>query len=237
LTERIAPTHTLADLVTELSGRAEVLERHGLDYCCGGARTLADACTAAHLDLDRVVADLEEADATHAPAPTDVGALVDHLLEHHRFLHEELPRLCELAGKVLRTHGERHRDLVGLHARVMELHAELEPHLLKEEMVLFPACRAFAAETGPLTFPFGSIVNPIRNMMHEHDGTGALLDRLGRHLDDHPLADDACASYASLYDGIRAVIADTHEHVFEENHLLFPAVLELERQRLAGKDR
>lgn len=235
MTEAITGTRTLADLVIEVPSRASVLERHGLDYCCGGARSLAGACAEAHVDLDQVAADLEGADlegaeSTHAPAPAGITALVDHILEcHHRFLHEELPRLSELAAKVLRVHGERHPDLAELHTRVLELQADLEPHLLKEELVLFPACRALDASTAPLTFGFGSISNPIRNMMREHDGAGALLNGLGQHLDDHPLPQDACGSYTALHAGVRAAITDTHKHVFEENHLLFPAVLEREQ--------
>ena len=110
--QAITGRRTLADLVIEMPGRASVLERHGLDYCCGGQRTLAGACAEAQLDVDHVVADLEGADPTHEPAPAGVAALVDHVLEHHhRFLHEELPRVGALATKVLQVHGERHPDL------------------------------------------------------------------------------------------------------------------------------
>jgi regulator of cell morphogenesis and NO signaling len=230
-TRPIAPDSTLADLVIEVPGRARVLEGAGLDYCCAGAHTLAGACAEAQLDLAEVTAALEHVEASNDRPPRSIAALVDHLLDtHHRYLHENLPRLAELATKVLRVHGERHSDLATLHATVFELQADLEPHLMKEELVLFPACRALDSADGPIDFPFGTTSNPVRMLMREHDTTGALLARLELHLDQHPLPDDACASYAALYASVRELVQDTHDHVFKENHLLFPAIIERERE-------
>lgn len=234
MTQRITPTSTLADLVIEVPGRAWVLERAGLDYCCAGAHTLAGACAEAQLDLAEVTAALEQVDAPSESPPAGITALVEHLLEtHHRYLHENLPRLGELATKVLRVHGERHPELADIQATVFELQADLEPHLMKEEMILFPACRAVDAASSPVDLAFGTMSNPVRALMREHATTGTLLDRLRTQLDEHPLPDDACASYTALHGSIRELIHDTHDHVFKENHVLFPAVIERE-QRLVN---
>lgn len=232
VTEPITGARTLAELVIEVPSRAAVFEDRGLDYCCAGTRTLASACAEASLEVEQIAAELGAVEPTHAPPPTGIAPMIEHILErHHRYLHRELPRLGALATRVLGVHGTRHPDLADLHATVFALQADLEPHLMKEELVVFPACRALVAPDGPLAV--GTISNPVRALISDHHGTGALLDRLSEHLDRHRLPHDACASYAALYSAIRALITDTHEHVFEENHLLFPAVLERDR-RLRG---
>lgn len=227
MTHPVTPTNTLAELVIDAPARAAVFEQAGIDYCCAGARTLEQACDEADVDLADLTARLAHVETAVEPPPSGITALVDHLLDtHHRYLHESLPRLDELATKVLRVHGDRHPDLGVLHEMALELHAELAPHLMKEELVLFPACREIDEATEPVTFPFGSVSNPVRVLEREHDIAGVLLSKLQAHLDEHALPEDACASYTAFYAALRELIDDTHRHVFKENHLLFPAVLQ-----------
>jgi len=227
MTQPVTPTSTLAELVIDVPARAAVFDHAGIDYCCEGARTLERACAEADVDLTDLTARLAQIETTVEPPPSGITALVGHLLDtHHRYLHDALPRLDDLATNVLRVHGDRHPDLVALHQAVFELHADLEPHLMKEELILFPACLEIDAASGPVDLPFGSVSNPVRVLMREHDTTGALLADVQIHLDDHPLPEDACASYTALYATLRELIDDTHQHVFKENHLLFPAVIE-----------
>jgi regulator of cell morphogenesis and NO signaling len=222
-------TRSLADIVSSNPAVAPVLDRLGLDYCCHGERSLADACTEAGLDVDDVTAAIAEVHerADTAWASMDVVELVDHIVGiHHAFLHDELPLVDELARKVRDVHRERHPELDEVASIVSELRADLEPHLLKEERVLFPAIRALAE--GRRDFPFGSIGNPIRMMLAEHDRAGELLARLRVVTAEYAVPADACASYASLYSRLAVLELDTHLHVHKENHALFPAVLEID---------
>ena len=220
---------TLGELVAERPARARVLERHGLDYCCHGQRTLADASAEAGLDPDRVAHELAEVTDTADSEVDHLGpeALVDHILDtHHRYLHEELPRLVELADKVRDVHGSRHAELVEVARLVREIQSDLDPHLAREETVLFPAIRRLA--TGPCELPFGSIADPISVMLREHDGAGALLLRLRDATADYAVPEDGCASYRSLYERLGGLERDTHRHIHLENNVLFPAVVALE---------
>lgn len=141
---------TLGDLVTSSPALAGELERRGLDYCCGGDRTLADASTDGGLDLGSTIDGLRAAavsTADEAPpwVTMDVAELVDHReATHHRYLWDELPRLSELIDRIVAVHGDRHRELRAVAGRLAELRANLEPHLLEEEQVLFPAIRQMA---------------------------------------------------------------------------------------------
>jgi len=224
---------TLADIVTARPDLAGDLEKRGFDYCCGGAATLADSCRANDLDVEAVLAELAAVEAdetTPSWATMDVAELVDHLeATHHQYLWSELPRLSTLADKVVSVHAERHPELVDIAACVAAIRADLEPHLVKEERVLFPMVRELAAaETAP-TFLCGSLTNPISVLLAEHDTVGELLAQLRELTNAYQVPADGCASYAALFSGLAELEADTHLHVHKENNVLFPAVVALER--------
>ena len=232
MTDLPAAGRTLADLVTADPGAARVLEGFGLDYCCGGGRRLDEACAAAGVDSVEVIEALAAVPAGPTPdwATMAPEVLVDHLeATHHAYLHTELARLTALADKVATVHGERHPELVDVRDTYAELRADLEPHLMKEERVLFPLIRELVASAGTAEPHCGSLeLGPIRVMMMEHDRAGELLAELRARTGGYGVPDDGCASYRALYEGLAELEADTHLHVHKENNVLFPAVIALE---------
>ena len=228
------PQDTLAAIVDASPGAARVLERHHLDYCCGGRRTLAEACVAAGIDPDPVLAELTLSGAPGDGAPgawttMSPSQLVDHLEgTHHRYLHDELPRLDALVQKVVGVHGERHPELGQVQDTFALLRDDLEPHLAKEERILFPMIRELDAAAGTRALGTGSVAGPIRVMLAEHDRAGELLERLRTTTDGYRAPDDACGSYRALYEGLEQLEADIHLHVHKENNVLFPAVVDLD---------
>lgn len=232
----VSPDVSLGDLVTEHPRLARVLEQHGLDYCCGGRQSLGDACAAAGLAVDDVVESLQATDGGDREEWTELAptAFVDHLeATHHEYLKAEMPRLTGLADKVADVHGGRHPELIEVAATYAELRAELEPHLAKEEQVLFPMVRELASASGPVSFHCGSLRNPISVMMMEHERAGDLLARLRQLTDGYAVPDDACGSYRALFAGLEELEADTHLHVHKEQNVLFPTVVELENRLYA----
>jgi regulator of cell morphogenesis and NO signaling len=225
-------TRSLGELVNERPARARVLERLGFDYCCTGPRSLADACASAGLGLAEVAPLLDVDDTTEDWAQLGPAALVDHLERvHHAFLWDELPRLAGLADKVLDEHGARHPELTTVRRLLHELKRDLEPHMLKEERVLFPMIRELATADSPAKFHCGSLRNPISVMLIEHERAGELLRMLRGAADGYVVPADGCTSYAMLYDGLTQLEADTHLHIHKENNLLFPTVIQLEEGR------
>jgi regulator of cell morphogenesis and NO signaling len=225
---------TLAEIVRAVPGSERALESFGLDYCCGGARTLADACRDCDLAPATVLEELQQLDPQPQPdwASMTPDALVDHLeATHHAYLHAELPRLSALADKVVAAHGARHPELSEVRRAYEEIRADLEPHLAKEEQVLFPMIRhlAAASTTAP-SFHCGTLQNPISVMLSEHDQVGDLLATLRRLTQGYQAPADGCASYRALFDGLAQLEADTHLHVHKENNFLFPAVVALEAE-------
>jgi regulator of cell morphogenesis and NO signaling len=222
---------TLGALVTATPAAARVLERYGLDYCCGGGTTLSAACVTAGVDeadVRRELADLEP-DTSPEWASMGAGDLVDHIVAtHHAYLHRELPRLAALAAKVAAVHGERHPELLEVRRTYDELHADLSPHLFKEERVLFPAVHELEHAATMPWFPFGTTAGPISMMLMEHDRAGELLERLRELTGGYEAPADGCASYHALYAGLAEIEADTHLHVHKENNVLFPMVRRME---------
>ena len=223
-------TRTLGELVAEAPARARVLDQLGLDYCCHGDRSLAEASRAAGVDPATVVAALSAA-IPQAPVSTGAGtdpqALIDEIVAgHHRYLWEELPALVALSAKVAEVHGSRHPELPAVHDLVVALRADLEPHMTKEERILFPAVRLLV--DGPRQFGFGTIGNPIGMMRLEHEQAGELLAELRRVTGDYAVPDDGCASYESLYRRLEHLEEDTHLHIHKENNVLFPMALALD---------
>lgn len=228
---------TLAEAVDAFPDLAREFERRGFDYCCGGGRTLGEACALIGVEPGATVAELSTmATESGAAEWTTMSAdvLVDHLeATHHRYLWDEMPRVTALVDKILAVHGERHPELVAIASCFAQVRADLEPHMLKEERMLFPMIRELATATEVPAFPCGSLQNPIAVMLTEHDAVGDLLAELHRLTDGYALPADGCASYKACFAAMAELEADTHLHIHKENNVLFPMVVQLEARRAA----
>jgi len=218
------PTRTLADLVAENPARAVLLDRAGLDFCCHGQRTLAEACAASGLDPAQIAARLDSvSDAPPADWAGGGRASLAAYVEdrHHGYLHAELPDLVRLAGIVRNVHSAHHPELADVATLVTEMVASFEPHLATEETDVFPTI----TKLEPGTAGDGALAGKIATLVDEHTAMGAQLARLRELTDGYRTPADGCASYRLLYDRLAALESDTHMHIHLENNVLFPAAL------------
>ena len=156
-----------------------------------------------------------------AAVPRETGALLDHILARFHEVHRrELPELLRLARKVERVHADHPRAPLGLADELHRLGIELESHMQKEELVLFPLMRECASDGEGAAPPM--IRHPIAQMRHEHDEHTRHLTALRALTHDLSLPDGACRSWQALYAGLGKFIDDLMEHVHLENDLLFP---------------
>jgi regulator of cell morphogenesis and NO signaling len=232
---------TVADLVTANPAAARIFERHEIDFCCHGQRPLDEACTEAGVDPDEVrselaaLAERSPEAAVPAVAGEDVATLIGHIVTtHHRYLRRELPRLHELMTKVVSAHGTNHPEVHDLAATLAAITADLLPHLVKEERVLFPLVIELLGAVEPTDFHCGSVLNPVTVMEREHDDVGELLSTMRRQTDAYTPPADACPTWRALLAGLEELETDVHLHVHLENNVLFPKILELEADLQRG---
>jgi regulator of cell morphogenesis and NO signaling len=225
----IDPRTSLAELVTEHPHLARDFDGLGLDYCCGGTRTLEEACAATGLDVGEVqlsAMSVDIDDANRAWATMNLADLTAHIeATHHRYLRQELPRLLALADKVVAVHGDRHPELAAARTTLDELDVDLAPHLRREEERVFPMIRGLSDGQ---TATSSSVRESIASLCTEHDRAGELLGRLRRQTKGYVTPPDACTSYRAFYKGLEELEADLHLHVHKENNRLFPEAIELE---------
>lgn len=236
---KMTATTTVAEIAASSLAAVRVFEKYGIDYCCGGKRPLEEVCRDKGYDASVVERELDTALASAGSPPRDwnsarLGEMIEHIVStHHEYLRRELPALQARLDKVYRVYNERcGPTLTGLPEVFAGLGAELEMHIRKEEMILFPAIAASeaAVEAGmplPRT-PFGTVANPIHMMEAEHESAGQALTRIREITRDFELPEYACVTYSALMSGLDELERDLHMHIHLENNILFPRAERLE---------
>lgn len=209
---------SLAAIVRTWPAAARALRARGLDFCCRGEVTLAQACTDHGLDPQALLEELRAAAAEPAlPAPAELStpALIAHLVQtHHAYLRRALPWVEELTAKLVRVHGARAPGLAELQGLVAELAAAILPHIEQEEQRLFPALLAAP--------PPSDLPEQLDAMRAEHLHVGRLLQRLRALTDGFQAPAGACATWLACWSELARLEEDTLCHVHLENHVLAP---------------
>ena len=231
---------TVREVAIELPQATRLFETLKIDYCCGGNQPLGQACAAAGVDVDDVIEMLTEVTDQKSTGAKDFQSaslpeLITHILDtHHVFTKSEMERLEALTAKVIAAHGGNHPELIKFGELFNQLCADLRPHMFKEEQVLFPYIMGMTKakkNNQPAPFaPFGTVNNPVRMMMREHDTAGQILRELRAITSDYQVPADGCISYRTLYRALEEFEKDLHQHIHLENNILFPKALELENE-------
>lgn len=238
----LSATQTVRQLATEVPNATRVFEKLGIDYCCGGGKSLEDACQKAKIPVQDVLQTLE-----HGVAPTanvgdmtdfsqaNLGELVSHIVNtHHAYVKQEIPRLQKLLAKVVSVHGSNHPELLDVQHVFGTLSAELTSHMMKEEMVLFPYVieleRAVQSGRRAPSAPFGTVGNPVHMMEMEHESAGNSLKELRALTEGYTPPADACFSYNTLFTALKDFETDLHQHIHLENNILFPRAIVMEQE-------
>lgn len=234
----INSTMKVRDVAVNSPQATRVLEKLKIDYCCGGDRPLGEACANAGVELERLEQMLEETDNTVKDARLDfqslsLAELITYILDkHHVFTKNEMARLEALITKVVGAHGGNHSELLAVKTLLKQLFDELTQHMFKEEQILFPfvvELEQSLRQNRPTPFaPFGTVNNPIRMMMMEHDTAGEILRELRKLTSDYAVPADGCISYQTLYSALEGFEQDLHQHIHLENNILFPKAIAFE---------
>lgn len=233
---------TIGELVTKDFRKAEVFKKFGLDFCCGGKKTLTKACKEKGLDVVQIEKELKAIDQIPAAPSQDyndwnLGFLADYILNtHHKYVTQAIPVIYEYTQKVARVHGERHPEAIEIASEFLKVADELNRHMMKEENVLFPYIKKLAeaqkSGTTVETPPFGTIQGPIRMMEIEHEEVGDVMENIQRLTNNFTPPADACTTYRLSFAKLKEFEEDLHQHIHLENNILFPRSIELEKELL-----
>ena len=222
---------TLASIVTENHQSVTVLEKHHLDFCCKGKRTLTDACMEKGLSVEQLLQELNEVKGTEISTAlpfTEMNGeqLINYILiHHHHYVKEIMPVIAGHLEKVANKHGERYPYMIKVFQLFNAILEEMTLHMHKEEVILFPRIKEmeqlFILDQKTKLAP-GYIKGPVNIMEAEHEHAGELLYEIRQLTDNFTPPVDACTTFKVCLEELKAFEIDLHKHVHLENYLLFP---------------
>ena len=236
-------SETVASIVSKNIKTAHIFKQHGIDFCCGGGISVAQACQKQGVELKTVIAELEGVDQ-QVRVEDDYDSwsleqLVDHLLKtHHPYVSSAIPLVLQYAARVEQVHGQNHPEIIEANQLLGQIADELGDHMHKEEQVLFPFINTLVeAHQDPQGVPpehCGSLDGPISVMQIEHDNVGDAFKRIAQLTGNYTPPPGACNTFRALYAKLEEFEQDLHLHIHIENNILFPKALELEAALLAS---
>lgn len=229
----------IGDIVSHDYRTASVFKKNRIDFCCNGNRTLEDASTKLRIDPYQIVNELNEVMQAKSDNNTDftswpLDLLTDYVeKKHHRYVKEKTQEITPFLAKIARVHGDRHPELHEVLSLFTDSADELARHMDKEEQILFPHIRSMidAKSKGKVvSAPFGTIQNPIKVMMQEHDNEGDRFRKIEALTNGYTVPDDGCTTYSVTLAMLKEFEDDLHHHIHLENNILFPKSVILEAQ-------
>lgn len=231
---------TIGEIVAKDYRKAQVFKKFGIDFCCGGRKTLAEVCknkgiAVAQVEQELAVIDEQRENPSLDFQKWETGFLADYIINtHHRYIKENTAFIIELAQKVARVHGSAHPELPAVAEAFSRTGQDLLHHVMKEESILFPNIKVLSdARKKGVKLPetsFGLVSNPIRVMESEHEQAGEDFELIRKLTSGYQIPADACNSYTTLYKKLEEFENDLHQHVHLENNILFPQAVELEKE-------
>ncbi|WP_058301264.1 iron-sulfur cluster repair di-iron protein [Gorillibacterium timonense] len=222
------PAQTLGEIVAAFPQAADVFKSLGLDFCCGGSKTLKEAAGSKGIEEAIVLAKLEEKhtdysqfgqpakDWRNAPYAELISEIVN---THHAYLLQELAPLEGYVAKIARVHGPAHPELIRVHELYRTMKAELEEHLVKEEEQLFPSILSYADSEDEADRAKAATL--LKELESEHAGVGEILREIRELTTDYTLPKEACGTYRVSFERLKALESDMFDHIHLENNILF----------------
>lgn len=220
---------SLGEIVANDFRAASLFSKAGIDFCCGGKKTLLQACNEKSLNPEGLEIELNELhNQPIAPSQDfnnwNIAFLADYIVNtHHQYVVKTLPELVFYTQKIANVHGPHHPELVEVAALFAQVNSDLLQHLRKEEEVLFPAIKE--ALKGEAPNAKETIASEISRMSGEHEFAGGAIDRISVLTNHYSIPDDACNTYIVTLKLLKQFEEDLHIHVHLENNILYPKSL------------
>jgi len=230
---------TVGEIVTRDFRTASVFTKYGIDFCCGGNKTLQKACEEKSVPVSELQEKLNEVIQSPKGNDLDFGSwdfdlLADYIEKtYHRYIKEKTPIILQYLEKIQEVHGENHPELFEIYNLFSHSAVDLGMHLQKEERILFPMIRQLAETKNsggdPEPGHCGTIRNPIAVMKEDHLTEGARFDRISELSGGYTIPPDGCNTFRVAYTLLNEFEQNLHKHIHLENNILFPKAMELEQ--------
>lgn len=221
----------LGDIVADDFRTAEVFKNAGIDFCCGGKKTLKQACEEKALNLEVIVQQIEEQQTlpiSNAQNFKDwpLDFLCDYIVNfHHKYVFKTLPELVFYTRKIADVHGNNHAELQEVASLFGQINSELLQHLRNEEEILFPAIKQLLKHGNDEARNI--VKSEITRMNGEHEFAGGAMDKINEITGGYQVPADGCNTYMVSFKLLKQFEDDLHIHVHLENNILFPKALNL----------
>jgi regulator of cell morphogenesis and NO signaling len=220
---------TIGEIVAQDYRAASVFKQAGIDFCCGGKKSIAEACSEKGIRQDEVIARLKELESTpnttaHNFKEWEPEFLCDYIVNtHHKYVLKALPDLVHYTVKLSSVHGDRHPELLEVASLFSEINRELLQHLKNEEEVLFPTLKKVLKSRSA---EFKKImISEIARLSDEHEFAGGAMDKINVITNNYRVPADGCNTYEVTFKLLEEFEDDLHTHVHLENNILFPKAL------------
>ncbi|MCK6610162.1 MAG: iron-sulfur cluster repair di-iron protein [Bacteroidia bacterium] len=232
---------TVAEFIKQHPKAGPILTAAHIDYCCGGKQPLEQACAKSGIRLEDLIKRVEDSEQLKESVPfnqleklsaSELCTYIEN--NHHHYLNNFFPQILPLTEKLINRHGPENPYLYEIHELMIGAAEELSVHMKKEELILFPAIKkmeqAVEAKQHLDAMHFGSIANPITMMESDHSQEGERLEKLSKITNNFVPPPQACNTWKTVYQMLEEFRNDMLNHVFSENHILFPKAVHLEKQ-------
>lgn len=228
----------VGNVVGENFKTAKIFENRGIDFCCGGNQSIADACKENDVDMEALFNELHEAMLEFDPETDyikrlDPSELIDYIIKrHHSYVQEQIPQISQLLEKIADVHGDAHPEVFTIRDEFEKAVIALGSHLIDEEQKLFPYIKMMVELKKD-----GKSLNPaddfnlnltLEGLIDEHTAEGDRFDRLSKLTNNFAIPEDVCNTYVVSFKSLKAFQDDLHKHVHLENNLLYPMAVKLE---------
>jgi regulator of cell morphogenesis and NO signaling len=221
---------TIGEVVRLNFKAAQLFEKHQIDFCCGGDKTLGKACSDSGVDFSTLNGEIEELLKSNDPESKYIDGLgMDQLCDyivsrHHSYVAENIPFLKQKLQKLCDVHGSHHPELFEINKLFGLVAENLAAHMDKEEQILFPILRKLAQQLKSGT-PDSEEVEKARlsiaELEEEHTAEGERFGEIAKLSNQYTMPPDGCNTFDVTYRTLKEFEQDLHRHIHLESNVLF----------------
>ena len=224
---------TIGNIVRYNYRTSQLFEKWRIDYCCGGEKTLVQACDETHLNFERFKGEIEEIllmedwDSQYLEELSP-GALCDYIVKrHHQYIQVNAPLILQRLQKLIDVHSSQHSQLYEIKRLFEDATDKLIIHMKKEELLFFPFIKTLY---GDLKKRIRTRVNVpelkdlLQQLTTDHEAEGKRFKTLALLTNQYQIPPDGCHTFEVTYRSLEDFEKDLHRHIHLENNILFPKI-------------